>query len=372
MKPKLLIDSIPLLSSLTGIGRYTYEVAKYLKSKDEFELNFFYGYHSKKLLEPSKKSDIKNLKSIMSRNQLVKKIARKVLTTSSKFFSPTYDLYWQPNFIPNSGMKVKKIVTSVHDFSFILHRDFHPKERIEYFDKYFFKNILRSDMIITGSEYSKQEILERLNFESDKIRVIYHGVDHDIFKKYENIELNIEIPAKFILSVGSIEPRKNLLGLLKAYDSLGKAIKEEYKLVLVGFKGWHNKDIMDIVNNNKANIHYLGFVSDEELVKLYNLASLFVFPSFYEGFGLPPLEAMACGTPVITSDTTSMPEICGDAAIYIDPYDINSIREKIEMVLLNVEIQNMLMDKGLKRAGEFTWEKSAQEHIKVFKEVLEN
>ena len=370
MKPKVLIDSISLLSSLTGIGRYTYEISKCLKDKDSIELIFFYGYHSKQLVKPSEKSDIKSLKSIISKNQLLKKTARELVTISNKFFSPTYDLYWQPNFIPNGGVKANKIVTSVHDFSFILHENFHPKERIEHFEKNFFKNIVKSDMIITGSEYSKQEIVQRLDFASDKIKVIYHGINHKIFKRYNNIELDVNIPAKFILSVGSIEPRKNLLGLLKAYDILDESIKKVYKLVLVGFKGWQNKEIMKIINDNKKNIHYLGFVSDDKLAKLYNLASLFIFPSFYEGFGLPPLEAMACGTPVVTSNLTSMPEVCGDAVVYCDPYAVEDIKEKIEMVLNDEKLQQEMIQKGLKRAKEFTWGKSAKEHIRVFEEVL--
>lgn len=372
MKPKILIDSIALLFPLTGIGRYTYEIAKEIHTIGGFQLNYFYGYYSKRLLEPSSGTEIKSLKSIIVKNQLLKKIVRKLLFTSSKVFAPTYDVYWQPNFIPNSGIKAKKIVTSVHDFSFILHRNFLPKERIEYFDTYFYKNIVRSDMIITGSEYSKQEILERLNFTEDKVQVIYHGIDHDLFKIYQDLKVDFEIPSKFILSVGSIEPRKNLLGLLKAYDILDETLKKEYKLVLVGFKGWENREIMDIVNNNKKHIHYLGFISDEELAKVYNLASLFVFPSFYEGFGLPPLEAMACGTPVVSSNLTSMPEVCVDAAVYCDPHNIEEIKNKIELVLTDKVLQNKLIDKGLKQASKFTWKKSAKEHIAVFKEVLKN
>ncbi len=372
MKPKILIDGISLLSPLTGIGRYTYEVSKYIESKDDFELNYFYGFYSNKLIETSKKPELKTLKNIVSKVPLLKKIIRKCLLVISKLFAPRYELYWQPNFIPLDGIKTKKIVTSVHDFSFILHREFHPKERIEYFENYFFKNIVRSNMIITGSHYSKNEILENLDFKEDQVKVIYHGIDHNTFKVYEELKVDFDIPTRFILSVGSIEPRKNLLGLLEAYTLLDEKIKSEYKLVLVGFKGWENSEIMDKINKNQENIHYLGFVSDEELAKVYNLASCFVFPSFYEGFGLPPLEAMACGTPVISSHLTSMPEVCVDAALYCNPYEPNDIKNKIELLLNDKALQNQMIQKGLQRASEFTWEKSAEEHIKIFKEVLQN
>lgn len=370
MKHKLLIDSISLLSSLTGIGRYTYEISKILNENDTIFTEYYYGYYSKKLISPSNNLKIKNFKSILVKNQLVKQIIRKILFNSSKIFAPSYDLYWQPNFIPNNGIKAKKIVTTIHDFSFILYKDFHPKERIKYLEKFFFKNILKSDIIITGSEYTKQEIIKRLNFSEDKIKVIYHGINHKLFKPNDNIKTNLKLPNKFLLSVGSIEPRKNLINLLKAYNNLDKNIQEEYKLVLVGFKGWENIEIINIINKNKNNIYYLGFVSDEELADIYNLASLFIFPSFYEGFGLPPIEAMACGTPVVSSNLTSMPEICQDAVIYCNPYEINDIGNKIMQVLNDSKLQNKLIMKGLKRASEFRWEKSANDHLAIFKEVL--
>jgi len=369
MKPKLLIDSISLLSPLTGIGRYTYEIAKILDRNDDFKINYLYGYYSKKLIAPSEKSNIKNFKSIVTKNAVLKKIVRKLLLLSSKIFAPTYDIYWQPSFIPNSSVKANKIVTTIHDFSIILHKDFHKKEVVEYFQNNFFKNIFRSDMIITGSEFSKKEIIDRLNFDANKIQVIYHGVDHNLFKVYDELSIDFELPKKFIFSVGSIEPRKNLLSLLKAYNSLNDTIKKEYKLVLAGFKGWKNDEIMQLIAKDKDNIHYLGFIPDIELAKVYNLATVFLFPSFYEGFGLPVLESMACGTPVICSHTSSLPEVGGDAVIYCDPYSVEDIKTKIEFVLSDDKLQKELISKALKRAKLFTWEKSATEHLKIFKKV---
>jgi len=321
MKHKILIDTIALLSPLTGIGRYTYEIASRV-DKSRFDPYFFYGYHSQKLLNRTDRSELKTLKAIVTKIPLLKRVARKTSTLWGALFSPKYALYWQPNFIPNQGIEAEKTVTSVHDFSFILYRDFHPKERIDYFEKHFFQNIGRSDMIITGSEFSKKEIIERLRFDPDKVKVIYHGLDHQLFRVYPQPQTTSPLPPQFIFSVGSIEPRKNLIGLLKAYDRLDPALRRQYKLVLAGFKGWENEEIMALVNKNRNDIHYLGYVSDTELANIYNLASLFVYPSFYEGFGLPPLEAMACGTPVVTSSVSSLPEVGGDAVVYCDPNNI--------------------------------------------------
>jgi len=372
MKKKLVIDSVPLLSPLTGIGRYIYEISKELEKRDAFEINYFYGYYSDKLMNPSSKPTVKSLKTIITRFTFIKKLVREIILLLGKINAKSYDIYWEPNLLPNQNIKTKKLITTVHDFSFILHKEYHPKERIEYIDKYFTKNIIKSDMIITGSHFTKNEILQRLDFKEEQIEVIYHGIDHNLFQVYSNEDLKVdfELPKKFILSVGSIEPRKNLIGLLEAYSKLSLEIKKEYKLVIAGFKGWENKEIMALIEKNQENIHYLGFISDKELSIVYNLASLFVFPSFYEGFGLPVLEAMACGTPVVCSDSSSIPEVGGDAVVYCDPNNTDDISNKIVQVLNDTELQKSMKVSGIKRAKEFTWEKSALQHIKVFQKVL--
>lgn len=372
---KIIVDCISLLSSLTGIGRYNNEIVKRLKDNESIDVNYFYGYYSKKYINPSNRTEIKSVKALIASNPVLKKIARKILMYVSKVFSPKYDLYWQPNLIPLDGIRASKTVTTVHDFSFYVHPKWHPQERLDYFNKYFFKNVKKSDWIITGSKYSKEEIIKYLNFPKEKITVIYHAIDKSLYKTYSKDELGetkkrLGLKDDFLLFVGSIEPRKNLLNLLKAYELLSADIKKRYPLVLVGFKGWENTEVMELIDKNS--IEYLGFVSDNDLARVYNLASCFIYPSLYEGFGLPPLESMACGTPVITSNITSIPEVCEDAAIYVDPYSIKDIKEKIIMLLEDKKLQEQLIDKGLQRVKEFSWEKSANEHIEVFKKVLKS
>jgi glycosyltransferase involved in cell wall biosynthesis len=178
------------------------------------------------------------------------------------------------------------------------------------------------------------------------------------------------LPEHFIFFTGSLEPRKNLKNLIQAYSGLDKRIRKDIKLVLAGFKGWQNKEIMALLRKVKSDVFYLGYVSDAALRDLYNLATLFVYPSFYEGFGLPPLEAMACGCPVVVSNAASLPEVCGGAAYYVDPYNIESIAEGIHKVLTDEALRQSLIEKGLERAKLFSWEKSAKKHIEVFDEVL--
>ena len=371
MKHNLLIDTISLLSPLTGIGRYAYEVSKELKSISDFEIDFFYGYYSKELISPYSHKGIKNIKSFISNFPKLKSLARDIIGVSAQILAKEYDLYWQPNFIPHNRVKAKKIITSVHDFSFLKYRAYHPKETLNYFDSNFFQNIYRSNKIITGSNYTKNEILERLDFKEEDIKVIYHGINHNIFRVYQDIKIELNFPKKFILSVGTVEPRKNLLRLLRAYELLDIELKEEYNLLLVGFKGWENREIMKIINKNSKYIKYLGFISDRDLAKVYNLASCFIYPSIYEGFGIPPLEAMACGTPVISSNSSSLPEVGKDSVLYCNPNSIEDIKSKIEQLLSDKNLQNNLIKKGLKRAKLFSWEKSAKEHLNLFQEVVE-
>lgn len=378
---KILIDAISLLSPLTGVGRYTYEISKCLQkmSHDKYEVFFNYGFYSKKLYGESKEATVveeklKSLKSFISKNHFLKKTARYFYAAFAKFYAKSFDIYFQPNFIPSANVKAKKVICTVHDFSFRLHPNWHPKERLDYFDENFHL-VKKADHIITGSNFTKQEIIDYMQIPQDKISVIYHGVNHKLYKPYSQNELQetkmkFDLPNKFLLFVGSIEPRKNLQVLLKAYNLLSKEEKYALPLILVGFKGWENEEIMQEIKRNRNHIRYLGYLSESELAHIYNLAMIFVYPSLYEGFGLPPLEAMACGTAVVVSKVASMPEVCADAALYIDPLSPQEIKEKILLLANDETLREYLCEKGKKQAALFSWEKAAQEHFRVIEEYL--
>lgn len=216
-KKKILIDGVALLSPLTGIGRYTYENAQRIKKIDDLELWFDYGRHSQHIIANSSKTNDKSLfiklKAFITQFPFLKKILRGCLQKGSSYFSQSYDLYWQPNFIPNPYIKSKIIVASIHDLSFLHYASWHPKERIEYFQKNFFKQLVKVDYIITGSHFTKEELVERLKLDPQKIFVIYHGVDTKLYHPYTKQEylqtlLKFQLPQEYILCVGSIEPRK--------------------------------------------------------------------------------------------------------------------------------------------------------------------
>lgn len=370
---KIIINTISLLNPLTGVGKYTYYISKELKEIDsENDYTYFYRYYSKKLLNPFEQSGNFSVLSDFIRKIPVLKDAVKRVKNIGALFGGDFDLYFEPNFIP-INMRAKKTVVTVFDFAFKLHPEWHPEDRVKYFEKEFWKKIVSADGIIVISDYIKDTAIQHFHFPKEKIRRIYLGYDRSIFRLYFQEELNsvrkkYNLPEEFILYTGSIEPRKNLIGLIRAYLSLEDNIKKSVKLVLAGFEGWRNNEIIEMINKENA-IKYLGYVPEKDLGKIYNLASVFVYPSFYEGFGLPPLEAMACGCPVIVSKGSSLPEICGDAAYYIDPYNIDSIREGLVKVLIDDSVKKDLREKGIKRAMHFSWESSAREHLKFFLEV---
>lgn len=184
------------------------------------------------------------------------------------------------------------------------------------------------------------------------------------------VQEKYNLPEKFVLFLGTIEPRKNIEAVIRAFDKASYEFPS-YELLLAGGKGWNNKGIYEIHNKlkNKDKIRFLGYVEHEEKPALYKLASLFVFPSIYEGFGLPPLEAMACGTPVITSNASSLPEVVGDAGLMVNPYNINELVEAMKVMLSDAELRQRFIEKGLARAQKFTWERCAEKTLELIQQI---
>lgn len=308
------------------------------------------------------------------------------------------DLFFMPhiNFVALSN-KCKSVLT-IHDLSFLpaspLTSQGGPASSLtskggrypEFFSlrKNFWhkminvkKLVRRFDKIIAVSENTKNDIVELCGVSPEKVKVIYSAVDMR-FRKVDREHVRLPevkekygLPDKFILYLGNLEPRKNIRGIIQAYSELRAKNKElkEVKLAIVGSRGWKSKNIFKAWQESryKDDIKFLGYVPAVDKIYLYNLATLFVYPSFYEGFGFPPLEAMACGTPVVTSFASSLPEIVGDAAIMVDPYNIADIAGAMEQVLISRGLQNDLIKKGLEQARRFSWKKTAKEYLEVFK-----
>ncbi|MDF1512256.1 MAG: glycosyltransferase family 1 protein [Anaerolineae bacterium] len=233
----------------------------------------------------------------------------------------------------------------------------------------------RADHIVVVSEATRKAVMQVYKVNSEKISVIPEAAAPR-FKPQspevvETIKQRYQLPEKYLLYVGTIEPRKNLLRLLKVWEKL-YTIKEVPPLVIVGSRGWLSEDFFAALEASPVRNGALltGYVRDADLPALYAGATAFVFPSLYEGFGLPPLEAMACGTPVVCSNTSSLPEVVGDAALLFDPTDELALADALMRITQNAELRGTLREQGLEQAGKFSWERTAKETMDVYQHIL--
>lgn len=338
-----------LTQKLTGVQRYAIEISKRLKKLDPSII--FVAPQNILHLHIAKELDVQIIgtKTGYFWEQIELPLYLQSIS-SPLLFSPA-------NMAP---IFYKNKIVSLHDIAFVkFPSGFSWKFKLIY--RLFIPLILAfSKKIITISQFSKKEIISYYQIKTDKIEVIYNGIDKQFTKKENQ---NTE---KYILGVSSLDYRKNFKGLIEAFNQISNP---ELKFYIIGSDNGAFKSMIKGMYNN---VHFLGRVSDEELVQYYSNALIFIYPSFYEGFGFPPLEAMACGTPVICSNITSLPEVGGDAVVYCDPYNIQDIKEKIELVLNDASLQEELKVKGLERAQSFSWDKSAKGHMDVFEEVLKS
>ena len=292
------------------------------------------------------------------------------------------DIFWSPHFNFSSfskNSKTKKVIT-VHDLSFLRHPEFFSLRKRFWHRALGIKKILQeADGIIAVSENTKNDLIELLGIEEKKIKVIYSGLINSSVKQVATpvgtLFPGLSLEPGYILYLGNIEPRKNLVNLIKAYAFWRLNLEEGEKilpLVLAGAKGWKTKEIFSTWASSKFknDIHFLGYVNDETQEILYSGASLFIYPSFYEGFGFPPLEAMAHKIPVITSNVSSLPEIVADSALMVDPNRDQEIAEAIKLILKDDNYRENLIAKGLKRVEFFSWDKTAEKYLAYFNELL--
>ena len=258
----------------------------------------------------------------------------------------------------------KNQIVTIHDLMFLHNPAWYSKKHYYFYKNLFYLIAHNSLKVVTVSEFSKKELIKHFKLDKNKIEVIYNAVSPYF------VDLAYDIPNKYgeyILAVSSLDPRKNFKGLIEAYNKLKlKGIK----LLIVGEKGTilSQKSFNGLINNN-PNIVFTGHVTDKELAGLYKNAKLFVFPSLCEGFGIPPIEAMACGCPTVVSNAASIPEVCADASYYVDPNSIDSIAKGIYEVLKDESIQKELVNKGLVRVKAFSWKDSAQKYVDIIKRL---
>lgn len=277
-------------------------------------------------------------------------------------------------FLPLVKLGFKTVVT-IHDLVSFLFPQTVPRKYSLYMQLMTRLSARFADGIIASSESTRQDLSKHLRIHPEKIKVIHLAVDES-FKRVEDREQiqkileKYKIDSEFVLFIGNLEPRKNLTRLFEAFAIAYSKISS-YKLVVAGTRGWLYSDIFETVArlNLSDKIIFTGYIDAEDLPALYSAAQVFVLPSLYEGFGLPILEAMSCGAPVITSNMGSIPEVAGDSAILVDPYDIKAIAESLLEVFSNRQLREEMMEKGLRRAKNFSWARVAEETLGVYNEV---
>ena len=272
------------------------------------------------------------------------------------------------------------VVVSVHDVSFLEHPEYFTRDRAWQLQWTVRRTVHRAARILTGSEFSRASILKVYgNLEEDKVVVVPNAAASE-FRPISRdsaafaVRERFQIAAPFVLSVGDLQPRKNQIGMIRAFARMVKAHPQlKQNLVLAGKETWFAGEVHRAARESGVadRIQFCGFVSDDDLLNLYNACDLFIFPSFYEGFGLPALEAMACGRAVVCSHTSSLPEVVDGAAILFDPYALDEIVRAMADLLLDSELRSRMERLGLQRAAHFSWQKTAQRTIEVFHEVLE-
>ena len=379
---KVILSIDPVRFPLTGIGRYTFELARHLKEIEVIEqLRFLSGYRFARLPESMHSTQPSalptKLRQAVLKNTLSKELYSRVSPLLKQVALRGYSdhVYHGPNFYlpPFKGPSV----CTFHDLSIFTWAHCHPPERVKYMRKEIAKTLKRADMLITDTETTRQEVAAYFGWPLDKIRAVPLACSAD-FRPRNETALNTVLIKHgltmqgYSLYVGTIEPRKNLDVLLDAYALLPLAVRQQWPLILIGYQGWCSEHLHERIKAavSEGWVRYLGFVQATELPLIYAGARVFIFPSLYEGFGLPVLEAMASGIPVVCSNASTLPEVAGEAAAMCDPQDIDTLSELINRALQDENWRELAVKKGLQQAEKFSWQRCATETAAVYKEVL--
>lgn len=377
---KVILSVEPVRFPLTGIGRYTWELASALMLAPEIsDLKFFAGRHFVDALPQACESagNQHHIKQWVQKSYIATEFYRLLMPVLKKRALKGYDdyLYHGPNFFlpPFSGRKV----ATFHDLSPFTWAECNTPQRIRFTQKESLKTLACADALITDSLYTRHELAKYFNWPIEKIHAVplacsadFHPREYAACLQILN-EYGLEYQ-QYSLYVGTIEPRKNLLVLLDAYSRLPLETRRSYPLILTGYQGWRNEAIMQKIAKAEREgwARYLGFLPTDDLPILFSGARVFCFPSLYEGFGLPVLEAMASGVPVVCSNSSSLPEVIGDAGLMSDPDDVVTLTELLLQASEDESWRQSAINKGLIRSAQFSWYKCAEQTISVYQKVM--
>lgn len=377
---KIIISTDSIKFPVTGIGRYALELINNLKANPEIDaikyLSGFKVVDDLPALVNSPSVSASKLKKQLRNSRLVSDIYRLTVPALKSYALKSYTdyIFHSPNYYIPPGHK--KSCATFHDLSIFHFPEYHPKGRVHLMKKELHSSVSRAKVLITDSNFTKNEVSAFFNFDPERIVVAPLASSGDFLPRKENqcqqvLERYGLAYGQFTFFAGTIEPRKNIKNLLLAYQKLPLEMSLRFPLVISGYQGWESEELHRLfdIGSQRGWIKYLGYTDQQSLSVLFSACRAFLFPSRYEGFGLPVLEAMAAGTPVITSNVSSLPEVAGDAGLMVDPDDVDQLAQYISDIILNDSLRAELIDRGFLQNAKFSWVNCARETIKAYKLV---
>lgn len=379
-KKRIFVDAeVLVVPHFSGIGHYTLDLLRALDREldERSDIEITIGVYFKR---------INIIRGFGFKNFKIKKTFFPLRVSNGlkiRNRQPFYDLFFGKYiyFFPNYSswpLLFSKSISIIYDLSFEYFPQYVEPNNQKFLSEQVKKSLARSERIITISKNSQKEICEFYNISKTKVSIIYPGIDQSQMfrwpkKEVEKIKARYGIYGNYILFVGNIEPRKNLKNLLLAYEQLDAKTRKNYSLLLVGARGWLDGEIFEIIQRLRIDGNHiqqpLEYVKDIDRAAIFSGASLFVYPSNYEGFGIPPVEAMSCGVPVICSDNSSLPEAVGSAALKVKANSVDQIRKSIEEVLNDNKRQLKMIKEGFEQADIYDWNKEARKLLDIFMEI---
>ncbi len=373
------IDYTAAARQRAGIGRYTRELVTALLALDSAHQYVIFaaigGLDTRDWVLETEKLRAPNIQFHtlpLSDDWLARLWQRLRLPIPVETITGPLDVFYSPDFVLPPTRQSTRTLLTVPDLSFLHYPDHFVPKLVRYLNQVVPRSIARADLVLADSAATQADIVSLLDVPPEKVQVLYSGV-HPRFQpqpepgEAERIRARYGLDEQpYVLSVGTVQPRKNYVRLIQAFTQLQTCKLADLQLVIAGGRGWLYEDILAEAEKHGERARFLGFVDDADLPALYRHAALFAFPSLYEGFGLPVLEAMACGVPVVCSDESSLPEVAGDAALLVDPLNTTALAKAMTRVLEDDDLRREMIDRGLAQAARFTWERAARQLLGLF------
>jgi len=371
------IDYTPAARQRAGIGRYTRELVTALltlASPHQYTLFAATGGLKPGAWNLKPETGVRLRTVPLTDEWLARFWHRLRLPIPVEVITGPLDVFYSPDFVLPPTRRTTRTLLTIHDLSFLYYADHFVPRLVHYLNQVVPRSVARADRVLADSEATRADLIAHLGMPPEKVEVLYCGVAPRFRPQPEPGEAE-RIRARYglgerpyVLSVGTLQPRKNYTRLIHAFSRLTNqlTIRLPIQLLIAGGRGWLYQEVFAEAEKYGDHVRVLGFVDEADLPALYRNAALFAFPSLYEGFGLPVLEAMACGVPVVSSNVSSLPEVAGDAALLVDPLDTGGLTEAMARVLEDTNLRQSMVARGFSQAARFTWERAARQLLTAF------